>query len=606
MIITVDFETKPIDGNTSFNPPEPVGVSIKKDGDKSKYWAWGHPTNNNCTRDEAKTALADIWGKPIIYHNAKFDVSVALAWLDLPMPDPKTIHDTMYLLFLDNPYSDNLSLKPNSERLLNLPPEEQDAVQNWVMANTSCRTRKEAGAWIYTAPGDLVGKYAESDTDRTYGLYKLLEPQIKNNDMWEAYEREQLLMPITYYSEKKGVRVDRDKLMPDLIEYEAALIKCESKLREKLKADVDFNKGKEIAEALQTAGVVKEEDWLLTPTGKISTSKASLEHAISKSDVSVLHLLNYRGSMASALQTFARPWDTLSEYDGRIHTTWNQVRTHDRDSKDSRGSRTGRLSGSKPSLMNVTNEIKIKIPDGLPPPPLMREYLLPEEGHMWLKRDFSGQEIRVLAHFEDGELMFAYQEDAGLDPHEMAKQMIHEITGKLFERKDIKITAFSIIYGSGVRGIAQQLNKSEAEAKEIKEGYLKAFPGVSKLQKLTSARGKAGKDIRTWGGRMYLKEPSKLIKNRKIDFSYKLLNYLIQGSSADQTKQCIIDWDNNKPQDNVFMATVHDEINISAPIETWEHDMSVLRKYMNQDLFDAPMQSEGFYGPNWYDITECK
>ena len=54
------------------------------------------------------------------------------------------------------------------------------------------------------------------------------------------------------------------------------------------------------------------------------------------------------------------------------------------------------------------------------------------------------------------------------------------------------------------------------------------------------------------------------------------------------------------------MATVHDEINISAPIETWEHDMSVLRKYMNQDLFDAPMQSEGFYGPNWYDITECK
>ena len=84
------------------------------------------------------------------------------------------------------------------------------------------------------------------------------------------------------------------------------------------------------------------------------------------------------------------------------------------------------------------------------------------------------------------------------------------------------------------------------------------------------------------------------------------MNYLIQGSSADQTKQCIIDWDNNKPQDNVFMATVHDEINISAPIETWEHDMSVLRKYMNQDLFDAPMQSEGFYGPNWYDITECK
>jgi DNA polymerase-1 len=201
--------------------------------------------------------------------------------------------------------------------------------------------------------------------------------------------------------------------------------------------------------------------------------------------------------------------------------------------------------------------------------------------------------------------MEAYKEDPELDPHEMARQMVAEITGHEFERKDIKITAFSIIYGSGVRSLAEQLGRSQYEATLIKDGYLKAMPGVKKLQKLVTTRANQGMDIRTWGGRMYYKEPSKVINGRKMNFAYKLLNYLIQGSSADQTKQCLIDWDDTKPENNVFLATVHDELNISAPVETWEKDMAHLKECMEQDLFDVPMLSEGFVGDNWYNVQEC-
>ena len=51
-MLTFDFETEGIVGNPIYNPPRPVGVAIKRNDGRSKYWAWGHPTNNNCTWEE--------------------------------------------------------------------------------------------------------------------------------------------------------------------------------------------------------------------------------------------------------------------------------------------------------------------------------------------------------------------------------------------------------------------------------------------------------------------------------------------------------------------------------------------------------------------------
>jgi len=469
---------------------------------------------------------------------------------------------------------------------------------------TDCRSRKEAGAWIAHTPGKLAAEYAIGDVDRTKALWDLLSPIIWKRDMQDAYVREQELMPITYYSEKQGVRVDTEELLKDLPIFEKTLDQVERRLCKRMKVKyLEFNKNEQVADALENAGLVQPEDWIKTPTGRRSTSKDNLDAAVK--DPTLLALMRYRGALAGCLQTFARPWAELSAEDGRIHTTWNQVRTHDAGFKDSRGSRTGRLSGSKPSLMNVTTELSIVVPQGVRPPPLMRKYLLPEKGHVWLKRDYSSQEVRILAHLENGTLMEAYRVDPNLDPHEAARQLIHNITQVMFSRKDVKITAFSIVYGSGANSLSKQLGRSLQEATLIKEAYLNAFPGVRALQRQVSKRGKAGKSIRTWGGREYYVEPSRLLHGRRIDFAYKLLNYLIQGSAADQTKQCITDWWETKPKEDVFLATVHDEINISAPKKTWKNSMKHLQTSMDQDLFDLPMRSEGFYGPNWHATKAC-
>ena len=58
--ITVDFESEQILPRPRY-PPRPCGVALKWPGKKGLYYAWGHPTQNNCSYDEALLALAEAW-----------------------------------------------------------------------------------------------------------------------------------------------------------------------------------------------------------------------------------------------------------------------------------------------------------------------------------------------------------------------------------------------------------------------------------------------------------------------------------------------------------------------------------------------------------------
>ena len=163
-----------------------------------------------------------------------------------------------------------------------------------------------------------------------------------------------------------------------------------------------------------------------------------------------------------------------------------------------------------------------------------------------------------------------------------------------------------MIYGMGAPGLAKKIGGGMvvAEARELQDAYKMALPGVGMLQKDTKSRGRQGLPVTTWGGREYYAETPRVIKGAYRSFEYKLTNYLIQGSAADQAKQALIDWWKGKGKNIVFMATVHDEINISAPIEEAYEAMEWLRKCMNADYFDVPMRSDALSGPSWGEIEE--
>lgn len=584
---TLDFETEAIVGNPLINPPKPVGIAfIDPEGNKGY-----------ATEELMLTMCQKAWGSglPLLFQNAPFDLSVARTHLGLEFPDWSLIHDTMYLLYLDDPHAISLGLKESAERVLGIPPEEQQELRDWVVGNVPLATAKNWGAYISKAPEALVGKYAVGDVERTLALFAQLHPKAPR----EPYNLERELMPILVEGTVHGIRVNRPLLEQARVGAETALQLAEQHIFNALGCPpFALSSGAELARALDQADAVT--GWALTPTGKKSTSRANLIKHIR--DVKVLNLLNYHSVMSTCLGTFIEPWLEKSALDGRLHPNWNQVRQP--RGRDSKGTRTGRLSSDDPNFQNVPTPFDMDIHEELMELPEMRKFILPEEGHLWLSRDFSGQEMRILAHFEDGTLAEAYRKDPDLDPHSMVQQLIHDMVGKLFKRKSIKETGFGMIYGMGPSALAGRLAITTQEAKALQDAYKVAIPGVGKLQAITKQRGRNKEAIRTSGGRVYHAEEPKVIKGQYRSFEYKLLNYLIQGSAADQTKQCIVDWHKGRSAEAIFMATVHDEINLSSPVESAKENMQWLRECMDQPLFDVPFRSDCAAGPSWGELEE--
>lgn len=616
--IVIDMETYAIEKRPHY-PPTPVGVSIKWPNErKPYYYAWGHVTGgNNCDLATAKAAIKDVWAAtaPVLFHNCKFDMAVAEEKLGMPPLPWRRTHDTQFLLFLLYPHDQAHSLKPAAHKYLGLAPEERDAVFDWLrdhqreliadghLPEKTRITVNNAGAYISLAPANIVGPYANGDVTRTLGLYDALYPVVLERGMGEAYDRERRLVRPLADNERQGLDTDNDALERDTPLYEKEYLKAEALLRKKLKApDLDFNKDAQVGEALLEAGVVRE--WTKTPSGKLSVSSKNLTHD-KWEDPSVFHLLGYRNKLETCLVNYMRPWLAAG---GRVHPGWIQTRGGDG------GARTGRLAGS-PNFMATAKDFTDKGDGWVCPPklktlPLVRRYLLPDKmprskkRMLWGRRDYNQQELRILAHFEDGALLQAYLNNPNLDVHKFVQDYCTSELGYDVPRTPIKTLNFGIIYGQGVPSMAAKLQRSVDEIKLLRALQFKLLEGLPELQKAIRQLSKGGEPITTWGGRQYYVEPSKLINGRMVDFTYKLLNYLIQGSAADCTKEAVCRWYEAGYGDARFLLTVHDEINMCAPDKAFKHEMLRLREIMTSVEFDVPMISDGEYGPNWADMTD--
>lgn len=587
--LTLDFETKGIQPWPNY-PPKPVGLAIREPGGRSEYLAFGHPSGNNCDEAAVETFLKMHWDDELLFHNSSFDIEVAMKRYNLPYP--KRVHDTLFQLFLYDPHADSLSLKPSAKRILDIDPSEQQDLESYIRRHI--RNAKDWGAYIADAPADMVGPYAVGDVRRTYELHAFLLPLLQREGMGQAYDRELRIQPILMEGTRRGIRVDVERLGHDIERYTLVLNQCDEHIRKILNApSLNIDSNAELADALDRAGMA--EGWLYTPTGKRSTSKESLRAAVKSKDM--LMWLGYRNSVSTCLTTFARPWYEQSSTTGRCHPSWNQVRGEEY------GTRTGRLSSNGPNFQNVPNEFEgVIVPPGFPEVPRMRKYLLPEKGHVWCKRDYSQQELRALAHYEDGSLCDAYRANPRMDVHGYASDLILKYTGHEFKRKQTKIVSFTLVYGGGIPALTAKLESTAAEAAFLKETYLSTFPDVRELMQEVKARGHAKLPVRTTGGRLlYAEKPGPDGRSK----AYKLLNHLIQGSSADITKQSIINWDEHpmKSPDDLFLTTVHDENNISVPEEDWERGMRCLGEAMYAVPLDIPLLSEGFVGPTWGEVV---
>jgi DNA polymerase I-like protein with 3'-5' exonuclease and polymerase domains len=638
-VIVLDYETEGIQARPWY-PPKPVGVALRFPGERrGRYYGWGHPTNNNCHETEALGALARAWrsGLPILCQHGKFDLDVAETHHGLPALPWERTHDTEYQLFLHDPHAKSLSLKPSAERILGMPPEERDEVRDWILANVPEAKRKpsEAMAYICRAPGDLVGRYAVGDLTRTLGLHNKLYPEICLRGMRDAYDRERRLMPILLATERVGIRTDYRAMERDLPVFKAARERVGQWLRRKL-GDINLDSDRQVGDALAAKGYVTEWEW----TRGSADGKRAPQRSTSKKSMTLDRFHDQRVAMAygyyqrcgTLLSMFLENWLELAGPNGGwLKPNWNSVRS-DRNG-GLVGTRSGRPSCDNPNFLAIVKKWENSKGDGythpkfianLPELPLARKYLLPDEGGIFCHRDFSQQEIRLLGHFEGGELAERYRarpyrNAAGkmnFDVHTAVQNGIRELTGISVNRDSMKEINFGPIYGSGMKAMAEKLGISIEEVKKISAARDAVLPGISELKKNIEAWGRAGKPIVTWGGREYYAEPPSYNEKygRVMDYFYKLLNYIIQPSAADMTKQAIIDYDSHPKREGRFLVTVYDEANISTPSlkglsvkakkDCVAREMAVLRSCMETQSCSVPMLSDGKIGPSWGELED--
>jgi DNA polymerase I-like protein with 3'-5' exonuclease and polymerase domains len=603
--VVVDFETLPIARRPAY-PPRPVGVAIAWPGEEPRYFVGRVPIIEQ---------LNQVWLSelPILCHNAKFDVAVACEGLGLPELPWARVHDTMLLAYLCDPHARSLGLKPLAEDLLGWPPEERNELDDWIWAH--CReleqtyggkvSKSKLGAWIHAAPVELVGPYACGDVARTRALWEHLWPIVQQNGMGAAYDRERRLLPILMDNERRGIRVDLERLELDALLYEGALQEAEHWLRRELRASgLNFDADRDVAAVLLERGVVPQQHWSLTKSGQLSTSKENLLPEFF-TDPRIASALGYRNRLKTCLEMFMKTWiEQASASGGTIHPQWNQTRG------ERGGTRTGRPSCTDPNMLNLSKTWEGR-DDGYVHPeflgvaklPLVRQYVLPDDGEVWLHRDFDGQEMRVFADFEQGALWRGYQANPALDPHEFVGAEAMRLTGRTLERTKIKVLNFQGVYGGGVPAAQRKLRCSYAEAKEFKAFHDKALPGRKRVNEEITRIVRRGDPIRTWGGRLYYPERPGPDGRDKI---YKLLNYAVQGSAADLTKQALIDWNDAVGAGARFLVTVYDEIDLSVDKSMEKEHMALLRSVMEAPRLSVPMRSSGKRGPTWGDLEKCE
>jgi DNA polymerase I-like protein with 3'-5' exonuclease and polymerase domains len=435
--------------------------------------------------------------------------------------------------------------------------------------------------------------------------------------MGEAYDRERRLMPILLRNARRGMRVDVAGLERDIPLLRTGLAKAGAWLHKRL-GDINLNSDKQLGDALYEKGIVK--DFKLTAKKQRSTSKKNLTIDRFK-DPRVYQALMYVSQLETSIGTFMEPWLELAGSGDVIHPDWSQVRSAKGDTKDTKGARSGRIICAKPNLLNIPKKWKKAAVAGythpafigkLPELPYIRTYALPQKGKQWGRRDFSQQELRLFAYYEEGPVMDGFLSDPDFDIHEIVRAeeertLIEAELRDSFDRDTAKNTVFARLYGQGITGLMETLKLPDDErivAQLVQKAINTAVPSIKELDNALKELVNSGAPIKTWGGRLYYKEPNKYVEKfgRDMDFAYKMLNYLCQGSGADVTKEVICRYDEHPKREEDLTVTVYDEIDIDLPLSDKgaRKEMGVLEECMlSIDVKPLLMKSDGEKGPNW-------
>lgn len=432
----------------------------------------------------------------------------------------------------------------------------------------------------------LVYEYAAEDADITLKLKNVLEPKLKEAGLEDLFHN--IEMPLIYVlaeMEMNGVRIDTESLKETSNVLTQRMEELEKRIHELAGEDFNIASPKQVGEILFGKLKIVEKPKK-TKTGQYVTSEEVLQTLRGKHEI-VADILEHRG-LKKLLGTYINTLpELINKRTGHIHTSFNQAVTA-----------TGRLSSSDPNLQNIP----VRGEDGKE----IRKAFIPEEGCKFFSADYSQIELRVMAHLSGDENMIeAFRSEQDIHAATAAKIYKKDIEAvDRDERTKAKRANFGIIYGITVFGLAERLEISRDEARQLIEGYFETFPKVKEYMEKAKENARQKGYVETiFGRRRYLPDINSANATVRGFAERNAINAPIQGTAADIIKVAMVRVYNRMKTENVkskLILQVHDELNFSvAPGEEETMQRIVLEEMNNVLELKVPLLADCGWGANW-------
>ncbi len=567
--VAMDTETTSVEAISA----KLVGMSFAVEGGRAWYVAVPRET-------EAAQRMVEIF-RPFfengtitkVGQNLKYDLTVLANYGVRPTPP---LFDTMLAHYLIQP-----ELRHNMDYLAEIYLDYQTIHIEELIGPKGKNQRNMADL-----PPRQICDYACEDADVTLRLMQPLKKDLEENGLMRVFEDiEMPLMPVLAKMERNGVVLDTEALAETGRHFTERMEQLEKEIFELAGHPFLLTSPRQVGEVLFDELKLNEKAKK-TKSGQYSTGEEVLEALRAKHPI-VGKILAHRG-LKKLLSTYVEALPKLIHpQTGRLHTSFNQAVTA-----------TGRLSSSNPNLQNIP----VRGDDGKE----IRKAFVPEEGCIFFSADYSQIELRIMAHLSgDEHLVQDFRE--GRDIHAAtAARVYHKPIEEISrdERRKAKTANFGIIYGISAFGLAERMEVSRTEAKELISSYFNTYPRVQQFidQSIEKARSQ-GYILTEFGRRRYLPD---ITSRNAVVRGYaerNAVNAPIQGTAADIIKLAMIRIDQRFEREGIrskMILQVHDELNFSV----WPDELDRVRHIVVEEMENAfamqvPLVAEYGTGSNW-------
>lgn len=420
-------------------------------------------------------------------------------------------------------------------------------------------------------------------------LYPMLHKELQDNQLMSLFDQVEMpLVPVLAEMERNGVKVDVATLQQNTETMNAELREMEQQIYDY--AGVQFNIGspKQLGEVLferlriiENAKLTKSKQY---QTGEEVLLKLAHKHPIVPLILEWRKLTKLKSTYIDALPQLINPKT------GRIHSTFTQTITS-----------TGRLSSVNPNLQNIP----VRTERGRD---IRKAFVASDDEHLLLAADYSQIELRIVAHVCGDERMintFCQHEDihAAMAAHIFGVPQ-DEVTKDM--RRSAKTVNFGILYGISAFGLADRLQISNADARQLITDYYRSFPKITDYLNDTLEFARENLYVETLlGRRRYIRDINAQNGILRKAAERNAINAPIQGTAADLIKIAMINIQKRIKEMHLqskLILQVHDELVFDARKDELEILKPLVVKEMSGSMqLSVPLDVDINEGVNWYE-----